>query len=278
MKRILALVVLLCLLCSSALADTSYTVLPANISENALLQITFGDRVSDVQKEIREDGQIFFDLPNTDGPPMCDYYTYEVQACFGCVGASFPNGLDTYNGSKNVWPNGVAECTLTAADAQAKAEAIMAAFDLGEYALQSITAYGRVPGYRDCYSVAFLQRLNGRNVYWSSSIQPADYDVMTGDRAHDWKKWPETNRVVFLWDDGGLLRMDGAWCRYEALGEEITPLDEAQAIVAFAALGIQADAPELCYFLQYDGEKAVAIPAWRFLNNFLHAETGEKLQ
>lgn len=278
MKRMLALIVLLCLLCGSALADTCYMVLPAEINENALLQATFGERIGDVQREVRDDGQIFFDLPNTDGPPHCSYIDLSIQTYFGCFGAAFPKGADTYNGSKNVWPNGVAECTLVGADAQAKAEALLQSFSLGEYALQSVTAYGRVPGYRDCYSVAFLQRLNGRAVYWSSSVQPADDDTMTGDSAHDWKRWPETNRVVFTLDDGGLVRMEGAWCRYEPTGGEITLMEEAQAIAAFAALGIQTDTIERCYFLQYDGEKAIAIPAWRCLNSFLHAQTGQRLQ
>ena len=55
-------------------------------------------------------------------------------------------------------------------------------------------------------------------------------------------------------------------------------MEEGQAVTAFAALGVQADAPELCYYLQYDGENATAIPAWRYLNSFVRADTGEWLQ
>lgn len=278
MKRIMLLTLALCLLCAGALAETCYTVLPAEIDEGPLLQVTFGDRANDAQKEVRDDGQVVFDLPNTDGPPWCDHSATSVQTHFDIYDEALLTGADTYNGSANVWPSGVAECALTREDALSQGEALLQALRLGEYALQSVTAYGRTPGWLDCYQVSFLQRLNGRAVYWSSSVQPADYDIMTGDVAHDWKVWPKTNRVEFLLDEKGLLRMVGAWCRYVPTGEELAPMDETQAVAAFAALGVQADAPELCYYLQYDGENATAIPAWRYLNSFVRADTGERLQ
>ena len=278
MKRIILLTLALCLLCASALAETCYTVLPAEIDEAPLLQATFGDRANDAQKENRDDGPVIFDLPSTEGPPWCDHSASSVQSCFGIYGEALPKGADTSDGSENVWLSGVAECALSREDALSQAEALLNALVLGEITLQSITAYGRIPGWRDCYQVAFLQRLNGRAVYWSSSVQPADYDEMTGDAAHDWKVWPETNRVELLLDDIGLIRMVGAWCRYEPVGEEITLMDEQQAVATFAALGMPTNAPELCYYLQYDGENATAIPAWRYLNRFLRADTGERLQ
>ena len=278
MKRMILLTLALCLLCAGALAETCYTALPAEIDEAPLLQATFGDRANDAQREVRDDGQVIFDLPNTDGPPWCDHSATSVQTRFGIYGEALLNGADTYDGSENVWSSGVAACSLTREDALSQVETLLQTLGLGEYVLQSVTAYGRIPGWRDCYQVAFLQRLNDRAVYWSSSVQPADYDISTGDVAHDFKIWPQTNRVEFLLDEKGLIRMVGAWCRYEPTEGELTPMDETKAIATFAALGVQADAPELCYYLQYDGENATAIPAWRHLNSFVRADTGERLQ
>ena len=276
MKRLFLLALALCLLCTSALAETCYTVLPAELDEAPMLQATFGDRVSEAQKKTRDDGQVIFELPSLDGPPWCDYSATSVQTSFDIFGEAYTSY--TYGSSDNAWPSGVAEGAVAREDALSQGEALMQSLGLGEYALQSVTAYGRIPDWQDCYQVAFLQRLNGRAVYWSSSVQPADYDISTGDAAHDFKIWPKTNRVEFLLDENGLIHVVGAWCRYEPTGAELTPMDEAQAVAAFAALGMQADAPELCYYLQYDGENATAIPAWRQLNSFVRADTGERLQ
>ena len=275
MKRLLMITLALCLLCTGALAETRYTVLPAEIDDAVLLQTAFGAQVGEAQKNLRDDGNVFYDLPNTDGPPFCSQSASTVQNAFGAYAAAGADGLDDYIGSSNVWPTGVAECALTREEALAQADALVQSFGLGEYVLQSVTAYGRVPGFRDGYHVAFLQRLNGRAVYWSASSQPGEYGP---NEDYVWKQWPETNRVVVVLDDQGMVRLSGAWCRYEPTGGELALMDEAQAVAAFAAMGAQANAPELCYLLLYDGSSATAIPAWRCQNSFLDAATGEWLQ
>ncbi|MEG1775911.1 MAG: hypothetical protein RR367_05370 [Clostridia bacterium] len=275
MKRLLMVTLAFCLLCTGALADTAYSVLPAKIDENALLQLAFGARASQAAREMRDDGEAFFTL-DTSGPSFCGYTVGAIQTAFSLCGSAMESGPSEYIGSENVWPTGIAECALTREAAQTQAAAMLETLDLGEYALQAVTAYGRVPGYRDEYQLAFLQRLNGRAAYWSCSIQPADDNMASVGSPI--QRRPQTNRVEVTLDEQGLLRLNGAWCRYEATGDEITPMEEVQAVAAFAELGITVEKPERCYYLQYDGNAAMAIPAWRALNSFLHAETGKQLQ
>lgn len=211
MKRLLIITLAMCLLCASALADAAYTVLPAEIDVEAFKELVFGERTGDANVETRDDGQVHFFLPETDGPPFCSYTPWGIQMRIHAYGGAWSNSPDTYNSPRNVFPSGISECLMTRDKAQAQATEIIERLGIGEYAIQSITAYGRIPGYRDCYTVAFLQRLNGRAVYWSSGIEPSDYDEY-------WYMRPQTNRVEITLDESGIIQISGAWCRYEPTG------------------------------------------------------------
>ena len=61
----------------------------------------------------------------------------------------------------NIEPSGVAKCALSAREAQTQAEAIMQALGMDSYALQAVTAYGRIDGLTGGYMVAFGQQAEG---------------------------------------------------------------------------------------------------------------------
>ncbi len=260
MKKLLSLLLAL-LLCAPACAEPFYQVSEASVNMDALLEITFCDRKDDAILEKREYGYLFYSL-NKVALPFCG----AGGVTPGQVGRQSRIGAyrepyiqeQLFFSPTNVVPTGIAPCNLTREDALKQATAIMDALELGEYRLLSITPYGYQKGTVPNYQISFQQTLNGCPVYWftdNNELWPREY----------------SNLIRICVGDDGLINLDGYWSDLTAIGETAPSLSMEGALERFAAIGIQAQEAEKCYYMYNMGKTAgmVAYPAWRVGNNYL---------
>ena len=269
MKRSIGLILcgLLLLGMASAATMDEYTLAPFPFDEQAMLSLTFGEQAEKAKVDDRE--YLFYDLPGEDGAPFCGL---DDTAGFGQMRLTVYTALVATENHEpyvyqNVEPSGTAKCALTAQEAQARAAAWLAQLGAGETYLQSVTAYGRISGYSAGYMVAFGQQLNGVPVYWAASLHMDDMAA-----------YPESNRLEVCIGDSGLTMIFGHWSAFTPAKQGVQVITQEEAVAAFSALGEKAASAELCYLLTGTQEKAVAVPAYRFQNRFLSAETGTVLQ
>lgn len=269
MKRWIAvlLVGLLFTGAANAAAMTEYSLAPLTVETQALLALTFGDQAGSAKLNDRE--YPFYDLPNSDGAPFCGLDTTmgfgQLRlTCYTALVATQKHEPDIW---ENIEPSGVAKGTLTAQQAQAQAEAALQSLRITDYTLQSITAYGKLENLDSGYRVAFGQLLDGLPVYWAATLHTDDMDIA-----------PESNRILVALGDSGLVMLSGFWSSFAPSGQAFDPIDEANAIAAFTAIGEQATSAELCYLLTGSQAAAQAIPAYRYQNRFIRAADGTVLQ
>ncbi len=269
MKRLITLVLAGLLLVGSADAATmnEYALSPFAPDTQALLSLAFGGRASDAVRDDRD--WLFYGLPGEDGAPFCGQ---DETIGFGQTRLFIYTALTVAENHEpyiydNIEPSGVAKCALTAGEAQAEAEAVLQALGITDYALQSITAYGRISGLTGGYMVAVGQRVDGVPVYWAAAVH-RDEMMM----------YPESNRAEINLGDGGLAFMECDWSAFTQTRQDIAVMSPEEALAVFAALGEDAASAELCYLLIGTQEAAVALPAYRFRNRFISVENGAVLQ
>lgn len=269
MKRMLCALLAGLLLIGSASAAmmNEYTLAPFAADTGALLTLTFGDQADKALTDDRD--YVFYSLPDSSGAPFC---LLDHTAGFGQMRVNIYTPLVALESHEpyiwdNIEPSGVAKCTLSAQEAQAEAEAVMQALGMNSYALQAVTAYGRIDGLTGGYMVAFGQQVDGVPVYWAAALH---YDEMM--------MYPESNRAKLMIGDRGLVFMDCHWSVFLKTGKEINVISETDALAAFAAIGEQADTAELCYLLTGTQDAARAVPAYRYQNRFISAADGTVLQ
>lgn len=278
MKRIahrcaaLIAALLLALTPLAAGADCVYSVLPAQIDTQALLQAAFGERANEARQEVREYGRLFWDIPDSDESGFCGYGAQtelqrNIQSEIDIYTAAFYLTRPEMDLSENIVPSGVADCKLTREDAVLKAQRLLDDLGIGEARLLSVAAGGRLPAYVPAYEVSFLQTLNGLPVYWCADV-----------RADDGWQELQSHKIDVIYGDLGLLRLQGCLSRFEAQGEDAPVQDEAQALAGMRRYEPEADALERCYLLRANGGQAAAAPAYRWQNRFISALTGEMLQ
>ncbi len=269
MKRWILTILALCLLCGAACAETEYEVLPADVNMDVLLTVAFGDKADQAVLENRENGGVFYDLPNSDGAPFCGaQHDTTIQTRVSIYTQAFADAAHEPSLYDNVVPSGIAACKLTREEAVAQTEALAATLCLGEHTLQCVTAYGQLGFATPEYKVSLLQTWNGKPVYWSASSQNVGVNEIS----------MLSNRVSFVWDDTGLVEVDGNWCRFVPTGDDRPLIDETTAVNALVALGESPAQLESCYLMQFDGQSATATPAYRYQNRFVNAFTGEVMQ
>lgn len=269
MKHLITAVLIGALLLSAAGASAmgEYTLTPATISLNALLEMTFGDRAGDA-RDAKDREYPFYILDGTEGRPFCgidDTMGYG-QLRFSSLPKLQDADAPAAGMPENIEPSGVARCTLTADEAVEQAEAWLKALGITDMYLQSITAYGRLEGFSAGYVVAFGQLLDGVPVYWAAATQ------------YDEGIIPQSNRMLFTIGDSGLAEMSGVWSDFIPVKRDVSILSEQEALAAFAALGEQATYTELCYLLTGTQKAAKATPAYRYQNSFINAGDGTLLQ
>lgn len=265
MKRLLLMLLALLMLCGAACAETEYKVLPAEINMDVMLAEAFGDRVGEAKLEKRENGGLFYDLTD-DGAPFCGVQHDTItQTDLSIYTQAFIDAAHEPDLDDNVVPSGVAACKLTREEALARSEDLAARLGLGEQSLQCVSAYGRLRYTVPEYKVCFLQRWNGKPLYWAASAQGGNLPI-------------QTNRATFVWADSGLVRMNGNWSRFEPTGDDRTLIGEQAAKDALTAIGEAPDIVEGCYLMRGSAKQATATPAYRYQNRFVDAFTGEVLQ
>lgn len=265
MKRFLTLL-FVCLLPLSALAEPAqtYTLSPANVNEQALHDIAFGEKAKDAAQD-QSRSYMFYQLTPEGLPfdllqPVLDNNQMRIYAS-----RQIPEGVkDLRNLSKDVEPTGIARLTLTREEAVKKAEAAMQKLGLTDYVLQSVTAYGHKGFSLPCYRVAFGQTHEGKPLYWQAAIQNVWADT-------------DSNRILIDIDDTGILTISGYWSKLNPSGKKQESISMSKALEQFKLSGIDADTAEACYLLCPD-KPAIAVPAWRYQNAFVHAVTGQRLQ
>lgn len=268
-QKLIPILLLCCLLCGSASAQSvcEYIVRPFAYDVQAMLEVTFGaDAGKAVRDTTRDD--VFFQLPGREDAAACSMQDHSFfQQSTGWLYKVCPADHRHEQGNwDNFEPVGVAKCALTREGAIGKATLVAEWLQLGEVSLQSVRAYGKLSSATGDYRVIFRQQLNGCPVYWAATNVNSDGN------------YPETNLATFSFCDSGLFDADINWSRFEssALAEEAMTAEDA--IAKFVAFGVAADEAELCYLMQPSEGGAVATPAYRYHNAYLHAVTGMRLQ
>ena len=269
MKRNLSaiLIALLMFGTAGAAAMNEYTLSPFAFNAQAMLALTFGDRMDSAQLDDRE--YPFYMLPDSGGAPFCG-----LDDVFGFGQMRFMiftelSALESHepNLSDNIESSGIAKCALTPEQAQAEAEGWLAELGVSDVYLQGTTAYGRFEKLPGGYMLAFGQRVDGVPVYWAAALFDSEIGLC-----------PMSNRLEVIVGDGGLVSICGYWSAFEPVKQNVPVIPEEQAVAAFADMGVQADSAELCYLLTGTQDAAIAIPAYRWQNRFISAEDGAMLQ
>ena len=272
MKRLICILLLGLLILGPASAQTvnEYTLTPFAFDVQAVLNLTFGDQAANAKKNDRE--YPFYDLPGAAGAPFCGL---DGTGGFGQTRLSVYTALaavEKYEPyiPENVEPSGVAKCALTREQALADAEAWLRELGVTDYALQGVTAYGRSAKLPGGYLAAFGQTLDGVPVYWAASTHPEETAEPMADS--------QSNRIQIVAGDSGLILISGWWSTFTPAKQDVAVISEADAVAAFADMGENASSAELCYLLTGTQDAASAVPAYRFHNRFISAETGAVLQ
>ncbi|HNW87689.1 MAG TPA: hypothetical protein PLP25_00620 [Candidatus Limiplasma sp.] len=269
MKRWLTILLLGLFITGSASTATmsEYQLSPYVVDTQALLSLTFGNQVDQAKLNDRE--YVFYDLPGSDGAPFCGLddtagFGQMRLTCYTALVATETHEPDIY---ENIEPSGIAKCALSAQEAQQQAETAIQSLGITDYSFQSITAYGKLEHVTSGYRVAYGQLLNGVPVYWAASLH---LDEMAA--------CPESNRIEVTLGDSGLVTISGFWSLFTPIGHDITVLSEQDALAAFTAVGVQANAAELCYLLAGNQKATAATAAYRYQNRFINAADGSLLQ
>ncbi len=274
MKRWLCVLVLgLLILGSASAADTmsEYSLAPFAFDTGVILNMAFGDQIANARLNTGE--WTFYDLPSSiDGAPYCGQNDI---VGFGQMQLSIYTALNSAEKHEpdigdNIEPSGAARCALTAAQAQAEAEALLSELGISDASLQSVTAYGKMEKFAAGYRLAFGQTLEGVPVYWAASTHVEEITVPSYT--------PQSNRMVIVIGDGGLVRIKGWWSAFTPTKQNVAIVSEADAAAVFAGLGEDTAYAQRCYLLTGSYEAAVALPAYRCHNRFISAETGAELQ
>jgi hypothetical protein len=272
MKRLICTLLSGLLILGSASAGTmnEYALSPFAFDMQTALELSFGDQADTAKLNDRE--YLFYTLPDNEGAPYCGL---EDTFGFGQMRLSVDTALvltEAYQPyiPENIEPSGIAKCALTREEAQADAEAWLTELGITDYYLQSITAYGRISKLPGGYLLAFGQALDGVPVYWAVSTHTDETTVPVYN--------PQSNRIEVVVSDSGLILISGWWSAFTPAKQGIAVISEAEAVAAFANLGEKAGSAELCYLLTGNHDAAMAIPAYRFENRFISAETGAMLQ
>jgi hypothetical protein len=269
MKRTLSAILAALLMFGSAGAASmnEYTLSPFAFNEEAMLSLTFGDRVADAQLNDRE--YPFFDLPDSSGAPFCgldDTYGFGQMRfmIFTALSASESHEPHIYD---NIESSGVAKCALTPEQARAEAEGWLSELGVSDFYLQSVTAYGRFAKLPGGYMVAFGQQIGGLPVYWAASMYDGEMGLSSG-----------SNRLEVVVGDSGLVSIYGFWSAFTTTKQNIPVISEEAAVAAFQSMDVNADSAELCYLLTGTRGEGKAFPAYRFQNRFIGAADGKALQ
>ena len=273
MKRWICVLLLGLLILGSASAAESvneYALSPFTFDAPLILKLAFGDQVDKAQLNTGE--WTFYDLPGSYGGPYCGQNdTYG----FGQMDLSIDTALASAEQHEpdfgdNVEPSGVVRCTLTAEEARAQAEALLAELGVSDYYFQSVTAYGKMEKLAAGYRIAFGQSLDGVPVYWAACTHVEETTVPSYT--------PQSNRLLIEIGDSGLVRISGCWSIFTPAKQNISALSASEAVAVLADLGEEAASAERCYLLTGTYNAPVALPAYRFQNRFISAENGAVLQ
>jgi len=272
MKRLICVLLLGLLILPSASAGAmgEYTLSPFAFDTEAMLTLAFGDQAADAQLNDRD--YPFYDLPNSSGAPFCgqnDTMGFQQMKLTVYTALVSTEQYEPFI-PENIEPSGVAKCALTPQQALADAEASLAELGVTDYALQSVTAYGRVSKLPGGYLLAFGQTLDGVPVYWAASTHP--------EETYSPAAAAQPNRIKVVVGDNGLILITGWWNAFTPTKQDAAVISEEEAIAAFADMGEDAASAELCYLLAGTQDAPVALPAYRSQNRFISAEDGAVLQ
>ena len=290
MKKILLFIFILMLTCTSAFAATLDEYKLSYLQEppmDKLMEITFGDEAGKAKNSEFRTGRDyyliddFYQIPNDKNNRFLAWHVVKKYPCQSSLYSHIDNADKNWwsNGGENTEPSGEAKGGLSRKEALKEAEDIMLNLGFNNFSFINAIAYGattipdkpNLPKVIHYYEVVYRQNINGMPIYLSSPYFEED-----DQGAVEWNMNSLEIKLTICEEKIG--NIDIKVSEIIPQNNAMEDIGEAKALEIFKAKGINADKLELCYLVQPINKEAIATPAYRYLNNYLSATTGNWLQ